>query len=185
MTELSSTDDLTLPEWAVVTPRRRAHIARVTGLLDAWAAQMGVDAPEAAAWHDAGRWHDALRDATPDALQPWAGADTLWPAHVLHGPAAAARLRADGERREDVLAAIHWHTLGSATWSRTGRALYMADFLEPGRAFAREERDALAARVPHDFAAVFRRVVQWRLEWTVRDGKPLFPPSVDLWNAVR
>jgi hypothetical protein len=61
----------------------------------------------------------------------------------------------------------------------------MADFLEPGRSFAREERDALAAQVPHDFAGVFRRVVQWRLEWTVRDGKPLFPQSVDLWNAVR
>ena len=66
--------------------------------------------------------------------------DAPWPVNVLHGPAAAARLQAEGETRASVLEAIRWHTLGWADWDRTGRALYMADFLEPGRSFSPGDR---------------------------------------------
>ena len=37
----------------------------------------------------------------------------------------------------------------------------------------------------HDFDGVFRQVVRMRLEWTLREGKGLFPEAVALWNAVR
>ena len=178
-------DDALLPGWAVVGARRRAHIERVTTLLDTWAAAIGLAPDEARAWHDAGRWHDALRDADGEVLSTWAGPLASLPANAWHGPAAAARLAAEGEQREDVLDAIRWHTLGYATWGRTGRALYLADFLEPGRSFAAEERAALRDAVPNDFEGSFRQVVRWRLAWTIRDGKPLFPQTVALWNAVR
>jgi HD superfamily phosphohydrolase YqeK len=103
----------------------------------------------------------------------------------LHGPAAATRLAADGERRIDVLDAVRWHTVGSSEWGTTGRALYMADFLDPGRAFARAERADLARQVPLNFDGAFRQVVRMRLEWTLREGKALLPSTVTLWNAVR
>lgn len=176
--------DTLLPPWAVVGPRRRAHIERVTTLLDSWAAAMDLAADEARAWHDAGRWHDALRDADDQVLRTWAGPHASLPANAWHGPAAAARLATEGERREDVLEAIRWHTVGHADWGRTGRALYLADFLEPGRTFAAEERAALRHEVPDDLEGCFRKVVRWRLAWALRDGKPLFPQTVDLWNAV-
>jgi 2-amino-4-hydroxy-6-hydroxymethyldihydropteridine diphosphokinase len=169
----------------VVSDKRRAHIARVTALLDEWALRMRLPTAEAQAWHDAGRWHDALRDASGDALRRWAGEESDLPEHVLHGPAAAGRLAAEGETRGALLDAIRWHTLGHVTWEPVGRALYLADFLEPGRGFAAAERASLAAQVPDAFEACFRRVVQWRVTWTIRDGKPLFPQTVDLWNAVR
>jgi HD superfamily phosphohydrolase YqeK len=169
----------------VVGPRRLAHIERVTALLDEWAREMGLPHDEACAWHDAGRWHDALRDAEVADLSTWAGTDASLPGHVLHGPAAAARLAADGEQRHEVLEAIRWHTLGSPEWGRVGRALYLADFLEPGRAFAADERAAIREMVPRAFDVCLRRVVQWRLEWALRDGKLLFPQTVALWNAVR
>ena len=172
-----------LPSWAQVSDRRRAHVERVTRLLDHWAAVLRMPAHERQAWHDAGRWHDALRDAPVEVLRELAGADL--PDRVLHGPAAAARLARDGEGRHDVLEAIRWHTLGSARWARTGRALFMADFLEPGRPFAAHDRAFLAAQVPADFDGVFRQVVRMRIEWTLREGKPLFPGTVALWNEVR
>jgi 2-amino-4-hydroxy-6-hydroxymethyldihydropteridine diphosphokinase len=184
---------IALPAWAVVTTARRAHIARVVALIGAWTAHLSLPAPERQAWHDAATWHDALRDAPEGALRAilgegpnatWAG-DTPLDAAFLHGPAAAARLSADGERRADVLDAIRWHTVGSVAWGATGRALYMADFLEPGRAFAREERAALAGRVPRDFDGVFREVVQMRMRWAVEGGKALAPRTVVLWNSVR
>ena len=58
-----------LPAWAAVSEKRRAHIARVTALLDQWARELRLDADEARAWHDAGRWHDALLDAGEEELR--------------------------------------------------------------------------------------------------------------------
>ncbi len=75
--------------------------------------------------------------------------------------------------------------LDAPTWADTGRALYMADFLEPGRAFARGDRAYLAHLVPLDFAGTFRQVVRTRLDWTLREGKALLGETVALWNAVR
>ncbi len=173
-----------LPPWAEVGDKRRAHIARVTALLDHWASQLQLHAAEAQAWHDAGRWHDALRDASNETLRGLAD-DPERPVETLHGPAAAARLAGEGESRADVLEAIRWHTVGQASWSSVGRALYMADFLEPGRQFARADRAFLADHLVHDFEGVFRQVVRMRIEWTVREGKALFPETVALWNQVR
>ena len=173
-----------LPDWAIVNDKRRSHIARVTALLDEWAARMGIDAAEAQAWHDAGRWHDALRDATPAVLRTFIDAPDL-PDAILHGPAAAARLEGEGEQRTGVLDAVRWHTMGHPAWDRTGRALFMADFLEPGRGFMTADRAFLAAQVPHNFDGVFRQAVLMRLEWTLREGNRIFPGTVELWNSVR
>jgi HD superfamily phosphohydrolase YqeK len=108
-----------------------------------------------------------------------------WPAPLLHGPAAATRLGSAGERRGDVLDAIRYHTVGCARWTRTGRALYMADYLEPGREFGRAERAFLARQVPSDFDGVLRQVVAKRLEWALREGEAINPETVELWNSVR
>lgn len=173
-----------LPSWAQVTDKRRAHIVRVTTLLDQWAGPLQLSEAERQAWHDVGVLHDALRDAPEPELRRLAN-DTERPVHILHGPAVAEWLAREGERRADVLEAIRWHTLGSAAWTRTGKALYMADFLEPGRPFSRADRAFLAAHVTADFDGVFRQVVRTRIEWTVREGKMLFPETAALWNSVR
>jgi HD superfamily phosphohydrolase YqeK len=173
-----------LPAWAVVTEERRAHIERVVALLAAWAVEMRIDDQEASAWYDAARWHDALRDA-PEAQLRALVPDGRFSGPMLHGPAAATRLEADGERRPNVLAAVRYHTVGCAQWDRAGRALYMADFLEPGRDWGLADRAFLTAHVPHDFGGVFRQVVRQRLEWALREGNPLYPETVELWNSVR
>jgi 2-amino-4-hydroxy-6-hydroxymethyldihydropteridine diphosphokinase len=173
-----------LPSWAQVSPARRAHIARVTALLDRWALDMRIAPDERIAWLDAGRWHDALRDAAPDDLRRLVPASDL-PERALHGPAAADRLAAEGEDRLDVLAAIRFHTIGHPDWDRTGRALYLADYLEPGRTFRDEEAIRLAASVPDDFDAAFRRVVELRISRARDDRYALHPLTVALWNRIR
>ena len=113
--------ELALPSWAIASPKRRAHIARVVALAMTWADEMHIDRAERDAWRDAAQWHDALRDAAEPALRaivPHLG----WPASLLHGPAAAARIAEDGERRSAVLEAVYWHTPacrlvgGASTW---------------------------------------------------------------------
>jgi HD superfamily phosphohydrolase YqeK len=173
-----------LPAWAVVTAERRAHIERVAALLASWASALGLDDGEAAAWQDAARWHDALRDAPEDQLQALVP-DGSFDVPMLHGPAAAARLEDQGERRAGVLAAVRYHTVGYARWNRTGRALYMADYLEPGREWSLSDRVFLSSHVPDDFDGVFRQVVRQRLERALREGNVLYPETVELWNSVR
>lgn len=172
-----------LPPWSQASDRRRAHIARVTRLLDQWSRTMNIPADERQAWLDAGIYHDALKDAAEHEQRHLAGDVDYEPA-MLHGPAAAARMEGDGEERQSVLAAVRYHTVGCVGWDRTGRALYMADFLEPGRRFSQRDRAFLVDQVPHDFDGVFRQVVRARLEWSLHEGHELFPETVALWNAV-
>jgi HD superfamily phosphohydrolase YqeK len=181
---MSDAASIELPAWARVGERRRAHIARVTALLERWGEALCLPPDERAAWRDAGLLHDALRDAPEEELRALVPGTPL-PAELLHGPAAAARLALDGETRTELLEAIRWHTIGCAAWGRIGRALYMADFLEPGRAFLRADRAYFARQVPSDFDGTFRQVVRCRLEWVLREGHELYPGAVELWNAVR
>jgi 2-amino-4-hydroxy-6-hydroxymethyldihydropteridine diphosphokinase len=160
-----------LPDWAEVTPERRAHIGRVVALLNQWADAMHVTAQERDRWLRAGWLHDALRDAKLD--------DPL-----AHGPAAAKRAAAAGERDRGVLDAVRHHTIGSAGWDDVGRMLYLADFLERGRATDPTDRADLARRVPSERDAVLREVARRRLDWVLRSGWPLHPAQVAFWNQL-
>jgi len=162
---------MALPPWAQATPERRAHIERVVGLVTQWATAMGVPQAERSRWIRAAWLHDALRDA-PAANE------------LAHGPMAADRAAQDGETDRGVLDAIRYHSLGHAGWDGVGRMLYLADFLEPGRDYDREERRALAARVPLERDAVLREVARRRIEWVLRSGWSLPPETVAFWNAL-
>ena len=54
-----------------------------------------------------------------------------------------------------------------------------------GRAVHLERNLFLASQVPHNFDGVFRQVVRFRLEWSVREGNHIFPETVELWNSLR
>lgn len=177
-------EDVILPPWAQVSSKRRKHIKRVTRLLASWADQMNLPAPERQTWIDAGRFHDALRDASVDELRELAGS-SITEVELLHGPASAARLARDGESRQNLLDAIRYHSIGSAKWDRVGRALYMADYLEPGRKFDVERRAALAELVPQDFDEAFKRVVIARMEYARQEDFTLYPESAALLESVR
>jgi predicted HD superfamily hydrolase involved in NAD metabolism len=181
---MSHTTLVTLPDWAQVSKKRLEHVTRVVQLLTQWAQLMKLPDDEASRWLAAGMLHDALRDAPEEMLRALTG-DGQRPAELLHGPAAAVRAEQEGERRQDVLDAVRYHTVGCAEWSRTGRALYLADFLEPGRNFLKSERAFIAGVVPHDFDAAFRQGVRLRIEWALRQNGELFPSAAALWNAVR
>lgn len=164
---------MSLPEWAQVTSARRAHIERVAALLGEWADAMHVSKAERDRWLRAGWLHDALRDA------PFADPTS-------HGPEAANRAAAAGERDRGVLDAVRYHTVGSPDWDDVGRMLYLADFLEPGRdpASTASERSQLAGRVPGERDAVLREVARRRIDWVLRSGWPLVPSTVAFWNQL-
>ena len=174
-----------LPDWAVAGPSRRRHMARVAELLGGWAEALSLDADEVTRWRAAGHLHDVLRDAEPDALRPRVPPllQSI-PAALLHGPAAAERLRVEGIEDGALLHAIAFHTVGSPDFRRVGRALYAADFLEPGRPYLPDWRAELRGRMPDELDAVTREVVRARIRHRLDAGEPVLSRTLEFWNGL-
>ena len=173
-----------LPTWAVVRPARRAHIERVVALVDTWARAAGVAAEERARWLAAAWLHDALRDEDPNRLVGMVPEFADWPGPLLHGPAAAFRLRQEGFQDEGVLRAVAYHTIGHPDLDDAGRALYLADFLEPGRTFDPIGRAVMRARMPAERDAVLREVVRNRISHMISGDRKLRSETLAFWNSL-
>ncbi|HEY8256835.1 MAG TPA: HD domain-containing protein [Gemmatimonadales bacterium] len=173
----------TLPAWAIVSIERLAHIERVAELVSSWAEHMGIPANERNRWLRAVWLHDALRDAPAEELEKWAST-SLGPPSLRHGPASAARAKAEGEIDRGVLDAVRYHSLGLAEWDMVGRSLYCGDYLEPGRSRDRERRAELAVRFPSDPGGVLREVARERVTRLVQSGWTLPEPTVRFWNSL-
>jgi 2-amino-4-hydroxy-6-hydroxymethyldihydropteridine diphosphokinase len=158
---------------------------RVGDLMSEWAEKLALPEEDRLRWEAAGLLHDLLRDADPAELRlrvPPTLADL--PGPVLHGPAAAERLRIDGVTDGELLTAVAFHTVGDPRFGALGRALFAADFLEPGRTFLVEWRAALAERMPADLDAVVLEIARARIENRLRRGDPVLPRTLDFWNSL-
>jgi len=173
------------PDWAVAGPERRAHVERVVALLDEWAVALGMSETDRRRLRAAGWLHDSLRNATDEELRPMVAPELRdLPRKLLHGPAAATRLKQLGMTDKDVLRAVSFHTVGHPELGLIGRLLYLADYLEPGRPFDEEHRAALRQRMPHDWKSVLRTVVSSRVKHLLDSGNTIRPETMGYWNSV-
>lgn len=173
-----------LPAWAQAGAPRRDHMDRVAALLSDWASALALPDEERRRWIAVAYLHDALRNADPEELRPRVPPHAAHlPGPLLHGPAAAQRLWVDGVRDSELLDAVAYHTLGHPTLGTLGRALYAADFLEPGRDLLNEWRAELRARMPADLGAVVRDVLAARVRHLLACRTSLRPETVGFWNA--
>jgi HD superfamily phosphohydrolase YqeK len=147
-----------------------------------WSSGAGLPERERVRWVAAAHLHDALKDAPAEALRSLAGPG--WPDLLLHAPACAARLEAEGVRDAELLLAIAHHSTGHPDFRLLGESLYMADFLEPGRRYMTEERAELRSRMPAGHSDVLQIVIRHRLAHLTDRGLPLRCDSVRFWNRV-
>ena len=166
-----------------MTDERMAHVEQVAALVVEWAEAMGVPDNERHRWLRAVWLHDAMRDASIEELTEWAPS-AGGPIPLRHGPAAAARAKAEGETDRGVLDGVRYHSVGLTEWDMVGRMLYCADFLEPGRPFDQARRAELADRLPSDVGGVLREVLQARVLYMVHSRRPLPEPTVRFWNSL-
>jgi HD superfamily phosphohydrolase YqeK len=160
-------------------------MARVADVMAGWGERLGIGPEELTRWRAAAMLHDALRDADPEPLRDRVPADLRdLPGGMLHGPAAAARLEAEGVADAPLLTAIRWHTLGHPDFDRLGKALYLADFTEPGRRYDPEWLARLRDRAAAQMDAVLLEVVAHRIGRSLAGGHPLRPPTVAFWNSL-
>jgi HD superfamily phosphohydrolase YqeK len=171
---LEDAADGRLPSWARMTRPRREHAERVAALLDEWAGTLGLSDEERIRWRAAGWLHDALRDAPADELRDQVPASLRsLGGKLLHGPAAAVRL-----------CAITYHTIGHPDFDELGRALFIADHIEPGRRHEPAKLAGLRARMPAAVDDVLRQVLHMRMSQQVREGRPIRSETAAFWNVV-
>lgn len=153
--------------------------------MGAWAERGELSPDDRARWRAAGLLHDALRDADFDRLRPLVAPELRGlPGKMLHGPAAAARLRRDGLDDEAFLLAVAWHTLGHPDFDGLGKALYVADYTEPGRDYESPALASKRARMPHAMDEVLREVATDRIGRSLKRGRPLLEETVGFWNNL-
>lgn len=174
----------TLPPWTRAGDRRRAHMARVAGLMDEWARAASLPDEIRTRWRAAGFLHDALRDADAEELRQLVEPrDRGLPDKILHGPAVARRLRDEGVDDPPLLLAVSFHTLGHPELDVLGRSLYSADFLEPGRGYADQVAD-LRRRMPGAPVGVVVEVAGRKVSGLLESGSPLREETVAFWNGL-
>jgi HD superfamily phosphohydrolase YqeK len=166
-----------------MTAERLRHVTRVATLVAHWAEALSAPESERHRWLRAVWLHDALRDA-PDAELARIAPAAPGPAALRHGPASAALAKALGETDRGVLDAVRFHSIGLAEWDMTGRVLYCADYLEPGRPEDAVWRAAQAREFPVDPSGVLRRVAERRVTHLIRSGWPIPEPTYRFWNSL-
>jgi 2-amino-4-hydroxy-6-hydroxymethyldihydropteridine diphosphokinase len=174
-----------VPDWAEATEERRGHLRRVAALMGEWARALGSAESDALRFAAAGGLHDVLRDAPPDSLRRHVppGLSGL-PDVLLHGPAAAERLRLEGVDDGELLFAVAYHTVGHERFGTLGRALFAADFLDPGRDFLVEWRAGLGSRMPGMLTEVVLEILAARIGQAMAAFRPLQDETVGFWNVL-
>lgn len=174
-----------LPDWARVTDARKAHLERVAQLMDEWARSRSEESVDQVRWRAAGYLHDALRDESPAALrQVVPRRYRRLPDPLLHGPAAAAVLREEGVADEPLLRAVAYHTMGHPELDDLGRALYAADFLEPGRNHRPDWAEVQRSRMPSELDDVVRQVALARITHLLDRRRPVQEETAAFWNRL-
>jgi len=174
-----------LPAWAALGEKRRRHVERVAGLLEGWAVAGNLPSEERTRWIAAGYLHDAVKEKPEDELRALlSGKDRALPESLLHGPAVAEIMRREGVDDRELLLALAYHTLGHPEFGRIGWALYVADFLEPGRDLANEWRAGLRARMPGEMADVTKEVLGSRIIYRLEQGQHVHQETITCWNLM-
>ncbi|MGI6308471.1 MAG: bis(5'-nucleosyl)-tetraphosphatase (symmetrical) YqeK [Dethiobacteria bacterium] len=146
----------------------------------------GVDSAKASLaglLHDYGKIypHNVLRQI---ALEHSLGDElALQEPKLLHAPVGAWLLRHElGIEDEEILAAVRVHTTGAAGISPLARIVYLADYIEPGRAYPGVDDLRKTAFVNLDRALLdaLTRTIKYVLE----REKVLHPDSISFRNSL-
>ncbi|MBA4370697.1 MAG: hypothetical protein C0418_03855 [Coriobacteriaceae bacterium] len=172
----------------VLVPGSVEHCERVAQESARLARAYGLDEERARL---AGLLHDWCRDADdPDLLAaaarlkvPITETDRRRP-YLLHARVAAAELEERFPGLDaDVLEAIGAHTLGEMGMGPLAEAVYVADMIEPARAWhgVEELRSAVGVST---LGELFARALARTLGHVIARGRPIHPTALAVWNSI-
>ncbi|HHY93164.1 MAG TPA: HD domain-containing protein [Firmicutes bacterium] len=172
---------------AHLTPDRLQHSLGVVETAARLAVRWGAAVAQARL---AGLLHDCAKGLTADELLQWAAAfgivrsDTeIACPDLLHGPVGALLAWKEyGVTDRAVLTAIRLHTLGAPDMGLLDKLIYLADYIEPGRAFPGVED--LRRRAEQDLNQAVLRAMDGTIRYVLERGLPLHPQTVAARNQL-
>jgi predicted HD superfamily hydrolase involved in NAD metabolism len=139
----------------------------------------------------AGLLHDWDRDRSASELEDSAAAASLditaadkTVPYLLHAKTGSTAVRDTFPGIEDVIVrAIATHTVGADGIDDTGMVVYIADMLEPARAFpgVGDIREVVGMV---DLEGLYARCYELSLLHLIENHRPLHPDTVAAWNAL-
>ncbi len=168
-----------------VSPFRFQHIQGVARTAKRLAARYGLSMEKAqtAAW-----LHDCAKEMTRREMKEWlrkakykldAMEELLPGLWHPHAGAAVAALRW-GIRDAAILEAIRCHTLGKAGMGPLAQALFVADFIEPGRKFSEAGEARKAARLSLRQGVLTK--ASMTIQFLFREKRVIHPRLLETWN---
>lgn len=168
-----------------LTRYRYEHVLRVETCAIALAEEYGADVELcslAAILHDYAK--DIKRNKIEKLIEKGFLNEVLLPygSQIWHGPAGAHYAKHKfGVTHEDVLNAISQHTIGGQEMSLVSKILFVADYIESGRAFKGVEEARRLAKKDLD-RAVYYKIKQTLIQ-LVKANRLIYPETLAVYNA--
>ncbi|MGT2716743.1 bis(5'-nucleosyl)-tetraphosphatase (symmetrical) YqeK [Streptococcus respiraculi] len=106
----------------------------------------------------------------------------VWGNNVWHGMVGSYKIRQDfGLNDSEILQAIERHTVGAAEMTLLDKVLYVADYIEPNRAFPGVDEARRLAKVSLEQAVAFETV--HTVAHLVQKSIPIYPQTIETYNA--
>lgn len=165
--------------------KRFQHVLRVEETAIELAAQYGVDIEKASI---AGLCHDYAKQRPDEDFIAEIKKKGLNPLlldygnAIWHGVVGAELIKDElGIWDEDILNAVRHHTTGAPVMTKLEQVIYMADYIEPGRDFTgvKKARVITAANLQAGVAYQTKHTLAYLIE----NGKPVYPKTIDTYNA--
>lgn len=104
-----------------------------------------------------------------------------WDNAIWHGIVGAEFVRQElGIEEEDILQAIRLHTTGAVQMSLLDQIIYVADYIEPNRAFPGVEEARKLALI--DLALAVAYETQHTLQFLLKKELPIYPKTLETYN---
>lgn len=167
--------------------KRLLHSESTALLSERMAALLGVDTEQA---YLAGLLHDIAKPLPNQELlrrmEKYKLHDdnvSVLHASLLHAPVGAALLeRKYGVEDADIIEAVRFHTTGGEGMSLLAQIVYAADFLDPVRAFPKQ--DKAWAIMDEDFFAGLLYITRFSMKRVLRHWQFLHPGTLALYNEM-
>jgi predicted HD superfamily hydrolase involved in NAD metabolism len=165
-------------------PSRFQHVLRVEACSIQLAEKYGapIEASSLAALlHDFAKEHDAENLKAIVLSEGMDNEMTGYGSEIMHGPVGAYYAETVfGITDKTILDAIRQHTIGGETMSLIGKVLFIADYIESGRAFKGVDEARRLAEHSLDEAAYFK--IEKTIIHLVKKEVPIYPGTIYVYN---
>lgn len=166
-------------------PSRFQHVLRVEACSIQLAEKYGASMEAcslAALLHDFAKEHDAESMKEIVLSEGMDSEMTDYGSEIMHGPVGAYYAEMVFRITDEaILDAIRQHTIGGETMTLIGKVLFVADYIESGRAFKGVDEARRLAEISLDEAAYFK--IEKTIIHLVKKELPIYPGTIYVYNS--